>query len=470
MATAVKNNPETSVPSLFDRAAAVSLVGVVYVVGCFGIVFKLLPYVFWDVLQIPEINATKIIVAVLIVAAATALLVVGVRLLGTRAPHGARAGIFVGVLGVLLILLLTRWASLWLEYWVYYDNYFSPTVGAALTAVVGLALLGAAVYYFLHPKCERYLILLEDQGWFSVSRFKPLQGVRVRRGTVIGIALIVGAGLYTLESHKLLTRLSTNWELNIPFTAKTNINLVGLFGSDDRVKEIEKSQKVSHEAAVVKFVQEAGKNDTDGVGLDANTFMAKRLRDKFNVTGPTIVTDPTGLRDFNNGLSEYVKIDSTGDVDVDDHLNMSTVEKKSKVKEISDKLAAENLRVPRTSPVAPIYGTETFATIQLLPLVQYTVLFILAALAGWMAWRIVNYPAFADFLIATEAEMNKVSWTSRRNLIKDTIVVLVTVFLMSVYLFAMDQAWSQLLSLRRIGILQIQPEKPDAKSADNKPW
>ena len=33
-----------------------------------------------------------------------------------------------------------------------------------------------------------------------------------------------------------------------------------------------------------------------------------------------------------------------------------------------------------------------------------------------------------DFLIATEAEMNKVSWTTRKRLVKDTIVVLVTVF------------------------------------------
>jgi len=126
--------------------------------------------------------------------------------------------------------------------------------------------------------------------------------------------------------------------------------------------------------------------------------------------------------------------------------------------------------VPKTSPLPPFYGTETFATIQLLPLVQYTVLFILAALAGWMAWRIVNFPAFADFLIATEAEMNKVSWTSRKNLIKDTIVVLVTVFLMAVYLFTMDQAWSHLLSWKPVRILQLQPDKPDAQAADKKPW
>ena len=50
----------------------------------------------------------------------------------------------------------------------------------------------------------------------------------------------------------------------------------------------------------------------------------------------------------------------------------------------------------------------------------------------WRAWRgMVNFPAFADFLIATEAEMNKVSWTTRKRLVQDTIVVLTTVVLMT---------------------------------------
>ncbi len=71
----------------------------------------------------------------------------------------------------------------------------------------------------------------------------------------------------------------------------------------------------------------------------------------------------------------------------------------------------------------------------LLPSVQFTVPLLLLAAALWLAWRVVNLPAFADFLIATEAEMNKVSWTTQRRLFQDTIVVLVTVVLMAVYLF-----------------------------------
>ena len=35
---------------------------------------------------------------------------------------------------------------------------------------------------------------------------------------------------------------------------------------------------------------------------------------------------------------------------------------------------------------------------------------LLLAAGWWISYRIVNFPAFADFLIAVEAEMNKVSW------------------------------------------------------------
>src|SRR5262249_13106792 len=126
---------------------------------------------------------------------------------------------------------------------------------------------------------------------------------------------------------------------------------------------------------------------------------------------------------------------------------------------------------PSPGPPPPVFRSETYATLLLLPLVQYTLLFLLAGLALWVAWRVVNYPVFADFLIATEAELNKVSWTTRRKLVQDTIVVLVTVFLMAVYLFTMDHARSQLLSWKPIRVIQFQEDANKAnKTADQKPW
>ena len=39
--------------------------------------------------------------------------------------------------------------------------------------------------------------------------------------------------------------------------------------------------------------------------------------------------------------------------------------------------------------------------------------FLLALICVWIGYRLVNLPRFADFLIAVEAEMNKVSWPTR---------------------------------------------------------
>ena len=72
---------------------------------------------------------------------------------------------------------------------------------------------------------------------------------------------------------------------------------------------------------------------------------------------------------------------------------------------------------------------------------------------GWFIFRLVQYPPFVEFLIATEAEMNKVSWTSREDLYRATTVVLVTVILMALFLFAVDWLWSYLLQM--LGVLKF---------------
>ena len=63
------------------------------------------------------------------------------------------------------------------------------------------------------------------------------------------------------------------------------------------------------------------------------------------------------------------------------------------------------------------------------------------ALGLWAAYRLVNVPVFADFLIAVEAEMNKVSWPSRSELIRASIVVLVTIFVLAAILWGFDLFW-----------------------------
>ncbi|MFO0935232.1 MAG: preprotein translocase subunit SecE [Gemmataceae bacterium] len=91
-------------------------------------------------------------------------------------------------------------------------------------------------------------------------------------------------------------------------------------------------------------------------------------------------------------------------------------------------------------------GVTLHKTLPLLSDFQYTGPILIAVLTVWVAWRSVNIPVFADFLIATEAEMNKVSWTTWKKLLQDTIVVLVTTALLTAFLLVIDIFWGWLLS------------------------
>jgi preprotein translocase subunit SecE len=78
---------------------------------------------------------------------------------------------------------------------------------------------------------------------------------------------------------------------------------------------------------------------------------------------------------------------------------------------------------------------------------------ILGAALAWVIYRLVNFPPFADFLIATEAEMNKVSWITWPDLKRATVVVIVTVLILALYLFAVDLLWQALLKF--FGVLKF---------------
>ena len=93
------------------------------------------------------------------------------------------------------------------------------------------------------------------------------------------------------------------------------------------------------------------------------------------------------------------------------------------------------------------------ASIEYSPIWRVGLPALFAGVLGWFIFRIVHFPPFAEFLIATEAEMNKVSWTSKDDLIRATTVVLSTVVLMAVFLFLVDTLWT--FVLRMIGVLQF---------------
>jgi preprotein translocase SecE subunit len=818
MAVAVKNPPGVT-SSPLDRPWVVSLLGVAYVLACFAIVFKLVPYLWWGAWDGLGLEKYQFLggslLGALMLAAGVGLLFVGGRLLGPTPPAGVRSGIFVGFAGIVFVLLLTRWASIWVEHWAYDNYWFSPKTGLLIVAATGVLFLALGAYLYTRPRTQRFILLLEEGGWFHATTYKPTQGLKVRRGTIFGLLMIVGAGIYTLISHGTLRRGPSDWHVDLPGTGKTTLVSLGdtqewlekdvpasakntvqvsrrgetdlpagqtvskarfeeklkgvltgeKFPADGReriekagardvleelqqinkeyyaaivvgmgrvqiksagstdlapgqvlaqkrfrdeltgrlaarqddfpakvrealnkanheddlpglLKEIDAAQltaarealgsvrvlfpgktpwkvkevvtqkalrekvdaippedqapalaTASHEgslealvtaldeqqraalaklvedqpadkkgkkapgffdekvtaelkkkldavkgkegddfAAVVaafasaaekakkplprvldlpvvavkdrplrsltesrklwaaeatgglaglvaSFAKEARTNPTvpavfhlpTGTVKDAPFFRGQKdIRELWEVEAPLgwmdlspliekyvslaaaakkesslppafglptglLVLDRYALRDVNDRTDEKknVKVDLPGASTFAPGQIVTPAEFDAEVKRLTD----ESLTPPTRASLSPATGPTRFESMTLLPSVQFTVPLLLLVASLWLAWRIVNIPAFADFLIATEAELNKVSWTTQRRLVQDTIVVLLTVFLMAVYLFAMDQGWRVLLSWKPVGVLVFPDDKSDAtKKLEQKNW
>jgi preprotein translocase SecE subunit len=248
---------------------------------------------------------------------------------------GLRAGIFFGALYIFLSLLLCGWLGGVMQE-QFKEN---PTVGWGVLAVVlGLLLAGAIYIYAASPGWHYFLEAVEHQGWFHGYSYKGNQGVRVRRGTIMGILAIGFWGIITMVMNRF-----------------------------------------------------------------------------FGFERPDAPNDWYWL-------------------------------------------------VPYAST------TTTVAYVPLMFKVHLIMPIVLGVLLFWFAWRVVNVPGFADFLIATEAEMNKVSWTSRRRLYQDTIVVLVTVFLFTTFLFVVDVLWIKVLSAPGIQVLLIDTRAEQQKREEKAQW
>jgi preprotein translocase subunit SecE len=81
---------------------------------------------------------------------------------------------------------------------------------------------------------------------------------------------------------------------------------------------------------------------------------------------------------------------------------------------------------------------------------SYAAFGLFALIGLWFAYRIVNYPAFTDFLIAVEAEMKKVSWPAWPQLWAASLVVIFVIFSMALSLWVFDLLWTRIFQL--IGI------------------
>lgn len=544
MTVAVKNMPVLSTRSLLDRLAVSSLAGVIYVLGSIGLVVKGLPALWWNWLHLSRDSFPAwALLIVAMFAAVCGLVYVGGKLLGPSPPHGVRAGVFVGLIGVGLIALITRWIGGWLDSLSFERAWFSQQVGIWITAAIGVILLAVLIRYFFHPRFEAFLQAFEDQGWFHATSYKASQGLRVRRGTMLGILLIVGSGVWAYE--RSLQSGADNWEVGIPFTATETVrtrgdveNAPGLnmdWGNEERIidpgdwskftpneivtaADVQDAQsKLSEENAVKIREGDAGLFSPDDF-VDAKNFVVKKTAfDKVQANRKDIqsaepiagfkpkppqaaaVLDRYYVQQKNRQLEQnYVKITkaSAGDqFKVNDVVPKDTFEKvvtdrKEKIHDLErqaqelrdqgdalggrrkdEEATGLKLRMPEAKSPTPMEGIMQYQMVTLVPSVRFVMPLVLGAAALWLAWRVVNLPSFADFLIATEAELNKVSWTPRRRLVQDTIVVLVTTLLITFFLLFADLIWSQLLT--RVGVLRTAKQDTTGEvqpGGEDLPW
>ena len=75
----------------------------------------------------------------------------------------------------------------------------------------------------------------------------------------------------------------------------------------------------------------------------------------------------------------------------------------------------------------------------------------LCVVLGFLIYWLMNKPNFADFLIAAEGEIKKVSWSSRKEIVVSTFIVIFVVASMTIMLFAADFVFKYLF-MEIIGI------------------
>jgi preprotein translocase SecE subunit len=85
----------------------------------------------------------------------------------------------------------------------------------------------------------------------------------------------------------------------------------------------------------------------------------------------------------------------------------------------------------------------------------YLLVAVFALLYSWFAFHFMNKPTNVDFLIATDSEMKKVNWTTGKELMGSTKVVIGFVFVMALVLFLYDLFFATLFYL--VGVLKTPP-------------
>ncbi|MEX0654792.1 MAG: preprotein translocase subunit SecE [Phycisphaeraceae bacterium] len=87
------------------------------------------------------------------------------------------------------------------------------------------------------------------------------------------------------------------------------------------------------------------------------------------------------------------------------------------------------------------------------PIMPQTIMAVgMIVVFGGLLFYLLNKPRIADFMIATEAEMKKVNWPTRREVIGSTWIVICGAFIMATWLWIFNLAFAWFFF--RIGVLE----------------
>jgi preprotein translocase SecE subunit len=350
MATAVEPTSTPSAPGKLLSLPAASLIGAIYIIAALVIAVCLLPAL-WAEEVTPKIKDNLIdwmCWLPALVAVVVALGWFGRRLAGDGAPKGVHGGAFLMVCAAFTIFFIARAVAMWTE-----GSALGGTTGIVIAAGIAVGLGFFAVRFFTGRAGERWMVALEEQGWFSAVQYKRALGVRVRRLTILGILLVGCTGAWSLSQQGVVPE---TWALPMPFNVRS---------------------------------------------------------------APATVTS----YEFVNGVA----------------------------------VVARQVTLKENEALVMVGAKNG-------------VLALIVLVSLWVGFRAVNVPDFAEFLIATEAEMNKVSWSTRRRLAQDTVVVLLTTLIMTLFLLVVDLFWGWLLSRERVGVLPARSTGAEKGKVQEAKW
>lgn len=399
------------------------LIGAVLVVVSVGVVF-------WGIPAVLMVNAWPewlqflggALSFLIVLAAAVAVAVGLVRFSKTVGTPETPAFTVIALLGFAAIGLFVLAIGWWMDRLVYQGGAAKVIGQAIMLGSIGFPLVLGVRLYFA-PGAAWLASTLTGQGWFSTASYKKAQGVMMRRITLSVLLLILGSGIYSLLGSTGVRR-GGDLAVSIPFTGMVNVDRPG--DAQYLPNKVSKDDLISREAFATIKEQ-----------LNPENFVKIGLLSKDSKFKTNEIVSKESYQEESRRFKEEGGLKNPADI---------------------------------VTPVLP-EGKVEFGQIPLLPNMQFSLPLLILAVGFWLSWRLVNVPLFSEFLISTESEMNKVSWTSWGRLMQDTLVVLSTLIFFAVTLFAMDIAWKQILSSRWIGVLQFQESTKDQNAnPENKPW